>query len=91
MVRHDLAPCLEQTARRHRGQYNTRDHGRRGPVSKNKAVIVENADHGTRLMESGEIVIMPYWNGRTVRLQEAKIPAAFELVPGPSSSAAATR
>lgn len=51
-------------------------------VRKNKAVIVENADHGTRLMDSGEIAIMPYWNGRTVRLQEAKIPAAFEIVPG---------
>jgi putative spermidine/putrescine transport system substrate-binding protein len=51
-------------------------------VKKNGAVIVENADHGTRLMDSGEIVIMPYWNGRTVRLQEANIPAAFELVPG---------
>jgi len=51
-------------------------------VRKNKAVIVENADHGTRLMENGEIVIMPYWNGRTVRMQEAKIPAAFEIVPG---------
>ena len=51
-------------------------------VRKNKAVVVENADHGTRLMESGEVVIMPYWNGRTVRLQEANVPAAFELVPG---------
>lgn len=51
-------------------------------VRKNKAVVVENADHGTRLMESGEVVIMPYWNGRTARLQEAKIPAAFEIVPG---------
>ena len=44
--------------------------------------MVENADHGTRLMESGELVIMPYWNGRTVRLQEAKVPAMFEIVPG---------
>jgi putative spermidine/putrescine transport system substrate-binding protein len=51
-------------------------------VKKNKAIIIENADHGTRVMESGEVVIMPYWNGRTARLQEAKIPAAFELVPG---------
>lgn len=51
-------------------------------VKKNNAVVVENADHGTRLMDSGEIAIMPYWNGRTVRLQEAKIPAAFEIVPG---------
>lgn len=51
-------------------------------VRKNKAIVIENADHGSRVMESGEVVIMPYWNGRTVRLQEAKIPAAFELVPG---------
>ena len=50
-------------------------------VRKNKAVIVENADHGTRVMESGEVVLMPYWNGRTARLVEAKIPAAFEIVP----------
>jgi putative spermidine/putrescine transport system substrate-binding protein len=51
-------------------------------VKKNKAIIIENADHGTRVMESGDVVIMPYWNGRTARLQEAKIPAAFELVQG---------
>lgn len=50
-------------------------------VKKNKAIVIENADHGTRVMESGEIVIMPYWNGRTARLQDAKVPAAFELVP----------
>lgn len=51
-------------------------------VQKQNAIIVENADHGTRLMESGEVVIMPYWNGRTARLQQAGIPAAFEIVPG---------
>src|SRR6185369_12330968 len=51
-------------------------------VKKSKAIIIENADHGTRVMESGDVVIMPYWNGRTARLQEAKIPAAFELVQG---------
>ncbi|WP_291296889.1 extracellular solute-binding protein [Elioraea sp.] len=50
-------------------------------VRRNRAVIVENADHGSRLMESGEVVIMPYWNGRTARLQAARVPAAFELVP----------
>lgn len=50
-------------------------------VRNNKAVVVENADHGTRVMESGEVVLMPYWNGRTARLQDAKIPAAFEIVP----------
>ena len=51
-------------------------------VRKNKAIIVENADHGTRVMESGEVILMPYWNGRTARLVEAKVPAAFEIVPG---------
>lgn len=51
-------------------------------VKKNKAIIVENADHGSKVMESGDVVIMPYWNGRTARLQDAKIPAAFEIVPG---------
>ncbi len=51
-------------------------------VKKNKAVIVENADHGMRLMESGEVVLMPYWNGRTIKLQEANVPAAFATVPG---------
>lgn len=50
-------------------------------VRRNRAVIVENADHGSRLMESGEVVMMPYWNGRTARLQAARVPAAFELVP----------
>lgn len=51
-------------------------------VKKNKAIVIENADHGTRVMESAEVVLMPYWNGRTARLQEAKVPAAFELIPG---------
>lgn len=51
-------------------------------VQKGDAIIIENADHGTRVMESGEVVIMPYWNGRTARLQDAGVPAAFELVPG---------
>ncbi|MCB2080557.1 MAG: extracellular solute-binding protein [Novosphingobium sp.] len=51
-------------------------------VKKNGAILIENADHGTRVMESGEVVIMPYWNGRTARLQEAGVSAAFELVPG---------
>ncbi len=51
-------------------------------VKKNKAVVVENADHGTRLMDSGDVVLMPYWNGRTIRLQEANIPAEFAIVPG---------
>lgn len=51
-------------------------------VDKNAAIIVENADHGTKLMQRGEVIIMPYWNGRTVRLQEAGVPAAFAFVDG---------
>lgn len=51
-------------------------------VKKNEAIIVENADHGTKLMERGEIVMMPYWNGRTVRLQEIGVPADFAFVDG---------
>lgn len=51
-------------------------------VQDNRAIIVENADHGTKLMELGEVVIMPYWDGRTVRLQEAGVPAQFEFVDG---------
>ena len=51
-------------------------------VQDNDAIIVENADHGTKLMERGEVVIMPYWDGRTVRLQEAGVPAKFAFVDG---------
>jgi putative spermidine/putrescine transport system substrate-binding protein len=51
-------------------------------VKKNNAVIVENADHGTKVMERGEVVIMPYLNGRTYRMIEAGIPCKFEFVKG---------
>lgn len=49
---------------------------------KNNPIIVENAAHGMKLLEQGEAVIMPYWNGRVVSLQEKGVPVAFELVQG---------
>jgi len=48
----------------------------------NDAIIVENAGHGMKLLEQGEVVIMPYWNGRVVALQEQGVPVAFEYVAG---------
>ncbi len=51
-------------------------------VKKNKAVIVENADHGQKLMEQGEIVINPFWNGIAAQMQKKGLPTKFEAVPG---------
>lgn len=51
-------------------------------VKKNNAIILENADHGTKVMSRGEVVIMPYLNGRTYRMIEAGVPCQFEFVKG---------
>jgi putative spermidine/putrescine transport system substrate-binding protein len=51
-------------------------------VKKNKATIVENADHGKKLMEQGEIIINPYWNGIASQMQRDGVPTKFEAVPG---------
>ncbi len=50
-------------------------------VKKNNAVIVENVDHGNKLFEREEIVMAPFWNGRTFALQDKGVPVGFEFVP----------
>lgn len=51
-------------------------------VKKNNAVIVQNADNGIKVMERGEVIIMPYLNGRTYRMIRGGFPVQFEFVPG---------
>jgi len=51
-------------------------------VKKNGAILIENADHATKLMQQGDVVIMPYLNGRTYRMIEAGVPCDFAFVPG---------
>ncbi len=51
-------------------------------VKKNDAIIMENVDHGLKLFQREEIVIAPFWNGRTFALQDSGIPVAIEYVDG---------
>ena len=51
-------------------------------IKKNKAIIVENADHGKKLMGQGEIIINPFWNGISAQLQRDGVPTKFATVPG---------
>jgi putative spermidine/putrescine transport system substrate-binding protein len=49
-------------------------------VQKNDAIIMENVDHGMKLFQREEIVMAPFWNGRTFSLQDSGTPAAIEYV-----------
>lgn len=51
-------------------------------MKKNQPVIIENADGGLKAFSREEIVIMPYWNGRTHVLQSQGVPVDIEYVPG---------
>ncbi len=51
-------------------------------MKKNQPVIIENADGGLKAFTRGEVVIMPYWNGRTHVLQTQGVPVDIEYVPG---------
>ncbi len=51
-------------------------------MKKNQPVIIENADAGLKAFAREEIVIMPYWNGRTHVLQSQGVPVDIEYVPG---------
>ena len=51
-------------------------------VRKNKAVIIQNADSGKRLMEQGDIIINPFWNGIAYQMQGDGVPMQFGSVPG---------
>jgi len=51
-------------------------------VKKNDAVIIENTDAALKAFTREEIVIMPFWNGRTFVLQSQKVPVEIEYIPG---------
>jgi len=51
-------------------------------MKKNQPLIVEKADAGLKAFAREEIVIMPYWNGRTHVLQSQGVPVEIEYVPG---------
>ena len=51
-------------------------------MKKNQPIIIENADAGLKAFAREEIVIMPYWNGRTHVLQSQGVPVDIEYVPG---------
>lgn len=51
-------------------------------VKKNEAVIIENTDAAMKAFSREEIVIMPFWNGRTFVLQGQGVPVDIEYIPG---------
>src|SRR5437764_14833999 len=51
-------------------------------VKKNEAVIIENTDAALKAFAREEIVIMPFWNGRTFVLQNQGVPVDIEYIPG---------
>lgn len=53
-----------------------------GLVRKNDAIIIENTDAALKAFTREEIVVMPFWNGRTFTLQAQGVPLEIEYVPG---------
>jgi putative spermidine/putrescine transport system substrate-binding protein len=51
-------------------------------VKKNDAIIIENTDAALKAFTREEIVIMPFWNGRTFVLQGQGVPVDIEYIPG---------
>jgi putative spermidine/putrescine transport system substrate-binding protein len=51
-------------------------------VKKNEAVILENTDAAMKAFTREEIVVMPFWNGRTFVLQSQGVPVDIEYIPG---------
>jgi len=51
-------------------------------VKKNDAVVLENTDATLKAFTREEIVIMPFWNGRTFVLQNQGVPLDIEYIPG---------
>ena len=51
-------------------------------VKKNDAVVIENTDAALKAITREEIVIMPFWNGRTFVLQGQGVPVDIEYIPG---------
>ncbi|HEY0294478.1 MAG TPA: extracellular solute-binding protein [Bordetella sp.] len=51
-------------------------------VREHDAVLMENNDHAVRLIQSGQVIMAPYWNGSTARLKADGTPVEFKYVPG---------
>jgi putative spermidine/putrescine transport system substrate-binding protein len=51
-------------------------------VKENQAVVLENTDAAMKAFTREEIVIMPFWNGRTFVLQSQGVPVDIEYIPG---------
>jgi putative spermidine/putrescine transport system substrate-binding protein len=51
-------------------------------VKKQGAVLIENVDQGMKAFTREEIVIAPFWNGRTFALQENGVPVEMAYPPG---------
>jgi putative spermidine/putrescine transport system substrate-binding protein len=49
-------------------------------VKDNDAIIIENADHGSQVFQRDEVDVMPFWNGRAVRLAAAGLPTQFKMI-----------
>lgn len=63
----DLSPALEAVA---------------DLAKKQDAIFIENTDHGLQLFTREEIVMAPFWNGRTFQLQGDGVPVDIVYVPG---------
>jgi len=51
-------------------------------VKKNGAIVIKNQEQAIKAFTDGEIVAMPYWNGRTFALQASSVPVDMAYVPG---------
>ena len=51
-------------------------------MRKNKALLIKTQEAAIKAYTDEDVVIMPYWNGRTFSLQESGVPVAMAYVPG---------
>ncbi len=49
-------------------------------VKENDAVIIDNADKGSQVFQRDEVDVMPFWNGRAVRLEASGLPTKFKMI-----------
>ncbi|MCW3474947.1 extracellular solute-binding protein [Limobrevibacterium gyesilva] len=51
-------------------------------TKENGGVVMISNDQGMKLFSTGEIVVAPFWSGRTLELQRKNLPLNFALVRG---------
>lgn len=49
-------------------------------VKDNNAILIENADMGSQVFQRDEVDVMPFWNGRAVRLAASGLPVDFKMI-----------